>query len=89
MSVVDQAGKDGLSSDYTTALISGTETAGVYLAYTKEADSLPVSLTHVGHGKPCLDANKRLEGPKQPWYPLENGREAEVCAAEDTDPRYV
>ena len=88
MSVVDQAAKDGLSSDYTTALISGTETAGVYLAYTKDADSLPVSLTYVGIGRPCLDANKRLT-IDQPWYPLENGREAEVCAAEDTDPRYV
>ena len=88
MSVVDQAAKDGLSSDYTTALISGTETAGVYLAYTKEADSLPVSLTYVGIGKPCRDANKRLT-VDQPWYPLENGREAEVCAAEDTDSRYV
>ena len=88
MSVVDQAEKDALSADYTTALISGDETAGVYLAYTKAADSLPVSLTYVGIGQPCRDANKLLN-LDQPWYPLENGREAEVCAADDTDPRFV
>ena len=89
LSVVDAAGKDGLSSDEEEAmkwelagLLSGDETAGdaVYLAYSKAADSLPVSLTFVGSGQPCRDTNKLLPS-EQPWYPLENGREAEDCPA--------
>lgn len=90
LSVVDATGKDGLSSDYTTVLVSGDETAGdaVYLAYSKAADSLPVSLTFVGSGQPCRDTNKLLPS-EQPWYPLENGREAEECPADDRDTRFV
>lgn len=90
LSVVDATGKDGLSSDYTTVLVSGDETAGdaVYLAYSKAADSLPVSLTFVGSGQPCRDTNKLLPS-EQPWYPLENGREAEDCPADDRDTRFV
>ena len=88
--MVDATGKDGLSSDYTTVLVSGDETAGdaVYLAYSKAADSLPVSLTFVGSGQPCRDTNKLLPS-EQPWYPLENGREAEDCPADDRDTRFV
>ena len=90
LSVVDATGKDGLSSDYTTVLVSGDETAGdaVYLAYSKAAHSLPVSLTFVGSGQPCRDTNKLLPS-EQPWYPLENGREAEDCPADDRDTRFV
>ena len=90
LSVVDATGKDGLSSDYTTVLVSGDETAedAVYLAYSKAADSLPVSLTFVGSGQPCRDTNKLLPS-EQPWYPLENGREAEECPADDRDTRFV
>ena len=93
MMIVTAAEKEGIADDHTFVLISGNDTSNgteLYLAYSKDADNLPVSLTFVGADKPCRDANKLDPlGADAQWYSLENGREAEECTADERDPRYT
>ena len=87
--VGDEAGMDALGEEYASP--NGgkmTIEEGVsYLAYSKTVDGLPLSLTHVGVEAPCRDAAKARE-EQTSWYPLELGREREICEAADADTRY-
>ena len=79
------ASKEGLDAEWEIVQIEENVS---YLAYSRTADSLPLSLTHVGVEAPCRDAEKRRD-VTQPWYALELGREREVCDAADADTRYT
>lgn len=57
--VVDAAGKDALDTEeYTVLTITEDE---MYLAYSKTATSMPLSLTYVGAEAPCRDADMLRE----------------------------